>query len=186
MHRTMLRALIVVAALLLAACGSSGGTAATSSSSSAAGSPGSSSSSAAASGASSSSPSSPSSSSSASGADVCSYATNDEVAAAIGEAISLSKQESDTQCGYFPDTSATSNGFYVEVSDGAAYDALKQTLVRQEPVTGLGDDAFWTAPTLRVKAGAKMIVIIVDDVRWNGGDSKGAAVAVAQKVLTRI
>jgi hypothetical protein len=117
---------------------------------------------------------------------VCSFATKDEVAAAIGVAITLAKPETETQCGYFPEGPSTTNGFYVEVSDGGAYDAMKQTLVRAEPVSGVGDDAFWAAPTLRVKAGAKMITILVGDVTWNGGDSKGAAIAVAQKVLTRL
>lgn len=127
-----------------------------------------------------------SSSSTNSSTDPCSFASKEQVAAAIGTSISLAKTESPTQCGYFPTDSATSNGLYIEVTDAGAYDAFKQTLRNTTPVSGVGDDAFWAPPILRVKAGSHMIVINVMDTTWNGGDSQGAAVAVARVVLPRV
>lgn len=119
------------------------------------------------------------------GGDPCSFVTKEEVAAAIGTSISLAKVE-DGQCGYFPTSSATSNGLYVKVGGVGAFDAMQRTMQDTIPVTGLGDDAFWAAPALRVKAGDREITVTVMDTSWNGGDSQGAAVAVARDALSRL
>jgi len=131
-------------------------------------------------------PTPPSASPAPAAADPCSYVTREQVSAAIGVPISLVRPDGATKCSYFPETSATSNGLYVEVSDSGAYHSMKQMMHGTAPVTGLGDDAFWAAPMLRVKAGPRMVVVAVMDTRWNHGDSQGAAVAVARHVLSNL
>ena len=118
-------------------------------------------------------------------ADPCGYATKEEVGAAIGKPIVATRQASRDQCAYFAEPEP-SNGLYVRVTDSAPYDSMKQIMHDMTPVSGLGDDAMWGGAHLHVKAGSKMIAIGVMDVRWNHGDSKGAAVAVARAVLARL
>lgn len=117
--------------------------------------------------------------------DPCTYATKEEVGAAIGLPIVETQQASPEQCGYFPKP-RPSNGLYVSVSDGGVYTAMTQTLRDMTQVPGLGDAAMWGGSVLYVHAGAKMITIRVMDTSWKAGDSKGIAVAVANAVLPRL
>ena len=99
--------------------------------------------------------------------------------------IVVTEQVSPDQCAYYPQPKP-SNALYVRVSDGSPFAAMKQTMRNTEPVTGVGDDAFWAKPQLVAHAGSQMISIQVMDVRWKSGDSKAIAVEVAQKVVPRL
>src|SRR4051812_3592500 len=112
----------------------------------------------------------------ATGGDPCRFATKDEVSAATGVTMLRAEQVSPDQCAYYPTASGPANALYVRVSSSDPYAASKQIMHDTVPVAGVGDDALWASPQLLVKAGPKMATIAVMDVRWNHGDSQGAAV----------
>lgn len=115
----------------------------------------------------------------------CSYATAEEVGAAVGLPIVVTEPVSPDQCAYYPQPKP-SNALYVRVSDGSPYAAMQQTMRGTVAISGLGDNAMWAKPHLFVHAGSKMITIAVMDVRWRAGDSQTVAVEAARKVLPRL